>query len=194
MTPRKKLIIAGAGFMAIVILLSAITLAVTFLSKGSETPDSQQSSEDASGQAANDKLATDGEGEPLPTDEEGSMLIAATDAARAYVTQLQDEPASGRQARLSVFFAPDSPVIEAAPPVRSVNYSTANVTDVQSTWYDLGKNDAFGVLVYLQVTPSGHSTENYEGWVVELRQYDNEWLPYAITKSDLPYIEGGDDE
>lgn len=192
MTPRKKLIIAGAGFMAFVILLSGITLAVTLLSsKKAETPATRN---DTAGQTGNSKPATDDEGEPLPTDEQDSMLTAATDAARAYVTQLPNETAAGRQARLSVFFAPDSPVIEAAPPVRSANYSTASVTDVQSTWYDLGKNDAFGVLVYLLTAASGHSTEEYGGWVVELRQYNGEWLPYAITKSDLPYIEGEDDE
>lgn len=195
MTNRKKIIIIGSS---IVVIIAAIVVTI-ILSNPSPQPadiDTTPASTDPSNPPEEEEhpylQGTDSHGEPLPEETQQAIKRNATQAAEAYVTQNKNEEPAARTSRLNPFFTPTSPVPTAKPPIEDTTYSTAQVSTVESSWYDLEKAGSIGVIIYVKVTiNTGFGDyEEYQSWVVELIQYNGAWLSHTITKSDLPYIQG----
>lgn len=195
MTSQKKIIIIGSSILAIVLLISGILIFANPTPKPtSEAPNQDiapTEQEDTPVEHAHDH-GTDAVGEPLSKEQETEIKKNATQAAQAFVTQIKNETPEARATRLSEFFSPGSPALTAPAPIADPTYSTAQVTVIESGWYDLGNENAIGIIVYLDVavdTGFGDYQE-YQTWVVESSLYENAWLARNVTKSDLPYIEG----
>ena len=198
---RKKLILVIAASVAFVIFVIAtviylnpspepVTLSETedrATDQQVEAPETPEESEQAHSEAED----SDAHGSLLPQATTDAIFLNAQQAAEAYVSQPMDESAATRQTRLRQYFAPNSPVITAKPPVVSDSFNTSKVTTLETDWYDLGGNK-MGVIVYMNVglNTGFNEYEEKQSWAVELIQYRDSWLANKIMKSDVPYIEG----
>ena len=196
MTDRKKIIIIGSILVAVVALIFGIMAFTSPSPKPSADPQSTQpetpnTEEEKPTEDPHDH-GTDAVGEPLSAEQSEEIKKNATLAAQAFVTQEKDEKPEVRASRLSQFFSPGSPALTAAAPINDVTYSTAQVTILESGWYDLKRTDAIGIIVYLNVAvDTGFGDyEEYQTWVIESTFYENAWLARDIFKSDLQYIQG----
>ncbi|HEX6416320.1 MAG TPA: hypothetical protein VFZ62_02230 [Candidatus Saccharimonadales bacterium] len=196
MTDRKKIIIIGSSILLIVIVIAGILALTTATPQPSAEPQNSQANatpeeEQPQTEDPHDH-GTDAVGEPLTPELKEQIMTNASKAAQAFVTQEKDEKPEARASRLSEFFSPGSPALTAAAPINDVTYSTAQVTILETGWYDLEKTNAIGIIVYLNVavdTGFGDYDE-YQSWVVESTFYNNAWLARDIFKSDLPYVQG----
>lgn len=192
MTTRGKITLVGSAF----IVITSVVIAATILLHPSPRPTSVDAtpskSQPPSEPETTENTATDAAGEPFSAQSQEAIMQNAVNAAEAYVAQPLDEEPAARKGRLSQYFASDSPVIGAKPPVSSESYTTYGVTTLQSDWYVSDDDDTLSVIVYLKVNVNtGFDTrEDHQTWVVGLKRYGDRWLSTTITKSDLPYIQG----
>lgn len=198
MTDRKKIIIIGSALVGITLIIAvAIALMSPTPKPGGSEPATQDTPQQSEQEQPAEEATEEGHdmhdhGAPLPAATKEEIKKNATLAAQAFVTQEKDEKPEVRASRLSQFFSPGSPALTAAAPIGDVTYSTAQVTVVESSWYDLQKEGAIGVIVYLNVAvETGFGDyEEYQTWVIESAPYENAWLARDIFKSDLQYIQG----
>jgi len=196
MTDRKKIIIIGSAILLVVAIIAGILALTNQTPQPSAEPQSTQPDtapeEEAPATEDPHEHGTDAVGTPFTDEQKDEVMTNASKAAQAFVTQEKEEKPEARAQRLSEFFAPGSPALTAAAPISDITYSTAQVTILETGWYDIEKTDAVGVIVYLNVavdTGFGDYDE-YQTWVIESSLRDNAWLARDIFKSDLPYVQG----